>query len=153
MVTIRLLHQQDRNEWFRLRCALWPDDTAGEHAEEMATILAHFEQMPVFVAERPCGGLCGLLEISLKNHVEGCLTDKIGYLEGWYVDADWRQQGVGRQLVAAAEAWCRQQGCLEMASDTTSDYPHSPVAHARLGYQEIHRIITFRKALTTEEAA
>ena len=151
MVLVRLLHQQDRNEWFRLRCALWPDDTTAEHEGEMAYILAHFEQMPVFVAERPSGGLCGMLEISLKNHVEGCLTDKIGYLEGWYVDAEWRQQGIGRQLVTAAETWCRQQGCLEMASDTTADYPISPLAHAKLGYKEINKIITFRKVLTDEE--
>ncbi|MCX6044908.1 MAG: GNAT family N-acetyltransferase, partial [Chloroflexi bacterium] len=68
----------------------------------------------------------------------------------WYVDPEWRKQGVGRLLVVAAEAWALEQGCTEMASDTNADYPLSPTAHARLGYQEVRRDIFFRKVLTPE---
>ena len=50
----------------------------------------------------------------------GCETDRIGYLEAWYVDPDWRNQGMGRALVEQAEAWARAEGCVEMASDTAS---------------------------------
>ncbi|HEU5088623.1 MAG TPA: GNAT family N-acetyltransferase, partial [Roseiflexaceae bacterium] len=70
----------------------------------------------------------------------------IGYLEGWYVDPDYRGQSVGRTLVEQAEAWARAQGCLEMASDTTPSYPLSPAAHAALGYHEVERF--FRKNLS-----
>ena len=55
--------------------------------------------------------------------------------------------GIGRALVAAAEAWARAQGCTEMASDTNLDYPLSPLAHARLGYQETSRRFHYRKDL------
>jgi aminoglycoside 6'-N-acetyltransferase I len=72
-------------------------------------------------------------------------SDRIGYLEAWYVDPDWRGQGVGRALAQAAEDWARAQGCREMASDTTPSYPVSPAAHAALGYQEVERL--FRKDL------
>jgi aminoglycoside 6'-N-acetyltransferase I len=67
-------------------------------------------------------------------------------VEAWYVDPDWRGQGVGRALVERAEAWAKAQGCQEMASDTTPFYPLSPGAHAALGYQEIERY--FRKDLS-----
>jgi len=48
----------------------------------------------------------------------------------------WRDQGVGGQLVSAAEAWARERGCavVEVTSGT-----HRPDAHAfyqSLGYQE-----------------
>ena len=65
-----------------------------------------------------------------------------------FVDAAWRGQSVGRSLVVAAEAWARRQGCTEMASDTNLDYPLSPLAHARLGYQETRQRFHYRKDLT-----
>lgn len=150
MTTIRLVQPTDKAEWLRLRLALW-DEPLDQHEKEMAEILENFETSPVWVAERSndgaSGGLCGLLEVTIRREAEGCTTDRIGYLEGWYVDEDMRQQGIGGQLVAAAEAWAIAQGCTEMASDTTPLYPLSPAAHARLGYEEVERTIHFRKAL------
>jgi aminoglycoside 6'-N-acetyltransferase I len=145
MVTIRLVQEGDLAEWLRLRCALWPDHTVGELQREMVEIQADLDQQPVFVAECPDGGLCGLVEVSIHSQAPGCTTNRIGYLEAWYVDPDWRDQGVGRRLAEAAEAWARAMGCREMASDTTPDYPVSPAAHAALGYREVERY--FRKEL------
>jgi aminoglycoside 6'-N-acetyltransferase I len=145
-IKIRLIQPKDHPEWLRLRLALWPKHLPAELESEMAEIAADPEQ-PVFVAERPEGGLYGLLEVSIRKEAEGCTSDRIGYLEGWYVDPEARQQGVGSQLVAAAEVWAKAQGCTEMASDTTPDYPLSPQAHAHLGYREVQRTIHFRKEL------
>jgi len=131
--------------------ALWPDSTPEKEAGE----IAHFLAVPprpllpmlhaAFVCPRPDSGLCGLVEVSIHATAPGCTTDRIGYLEAWYVDPDWRGQGVGRELVLVAEAWAQSAGCREMASDTTPSYPVSPVAHAALGYQEVERF--FRKDL------
>jgi aminoglycoside 6'-N-acetyltransferase I len=87
------------------------------------------------------------MEVALHDHAPGCNTTKIGYLEGWFVDPDWRRQGVGGRLVQAAEQWALAQGCTEMASDTNGGYPNSPAAHASLGYEEVGRDIFFRKVL------
>ncbi|MBN1668781.1 MAG: GNAT family N-acetyltransferase [Anaerolineales bacterium] len=140
--------ERDQNEWLRLRFALWPgpEDRLEELAQELIAIAAN-PQEPVFVAERPDGSLGGMLEVSIRTEAEGCQTGRIGYLEGWYVDPELRGQGIGRQLVEAAEAWAWAQGCTEMASDTTPDYPSSPQVHARLGYREVQRTIHFRKEL------
>jgi aminoglycoside 6'-N-acetyltransferase I len=50
-------------------------------------------------------------------------------------------------LVAAAEEWARSKGCVEMASDAESDNELSHTAHGRLGYEEVERLVHFRKAL------
>jgi aminoglycoside 6'-N-acetyltransferase I len=50
-------------------------------------------------------------------------------------------------LVAAAEEWARSKGCVEMASDTEIDNQVSHTAHGRLGYEEVERLIHFRKPL------
>jgi aminoglycoside 6'-N-acetyltransferase I len=145
---VRTITEQDYDEWLRLRLALWPEPghQVQELETEMAEIIADPEQ-PVFVAERAGASLCGLLEVSIRQEAEGCNTNHIGYLEGWYVDPDMRGKGVGRKLVEFAEKWARVQGCTEMASDTTSAYPLSPGAHAQLGYQEVRRTIHFKKDL------
>ena len=150
---VRLLREGDSGEWLRLRRALWPDCAPGEHEREMAAIRGDLDHQPVFVAERGDGRLGGFVEVALHATAEGCRTGPVGYLEGWYVDPDLRRQGIGRRLVAAAEAWARRMGCREMASDTSLEYPVSPRAHARLGYQETRMPLHYRKALAPEQEA
>jgi len=146
-VTIRSLRPEDRADWIRLRAALWPGHDVADLAREADEIAAHPDRTPVFVAAHADGCLCGLLEASIRGRAQGCTTDRVGYLEGWFVEPDARRRGIGRRLVDGAEAWARDQGCIEMASDTSPDYPVSPEAHAALGYREIERTIHFRKEL------
>ncbi len=148
---VRPVERPDAAEWLRMRMALWPESDPGKMRRE----IEHFLAVPprpllptlhaVFVCPRPVTGLCGLIEVSIRTSAPGCKTERIGYLEAWYVDPDWRGQGVGRALVEKAEAWARARACLEMASDTTPFYPLSPAAHEALGYQEVER--HFRKDL------
>lgn len=145
---IRPVEAGDWEEWVRMRLTLWPDSTAEHEGGEVEWFLAGYPSptlMAAFVCQRPEGGLCGLIEVSIRESAPGCHTDRIGYLEAWYVDPEWRGRGVGRALVARAEQWARAAGCKEMASDTTPFYPNSPAAHAALGYGEVERF--FRKEL------
>ena len=150
-MTIRPVRATDAAEWLRMRMALWPDSTPQKEADEIAHFLAVPPRAPLptlhaaFVCQRPEGGLCGLVEVSIHHQAPGCTTNRIGYLEAWYVDLDVRGQQIGRALVEVAEASAREQGCLEMASDTDPSYPLSPLAHAGLGYREVARY--FRKDL------
>jgi putative acetyltransferase len=160
-VQVRSVWQPDQAEWVRMRTALWPDDGKNEHGHEIArffatgsfTRSASFLLWKVFVAERRGEGLCGFVESSIRSHVDGCTTRPVGYLEGWYVDPDARRQGIGRKLVEAAERWAAFQGCSEMASDAQLSNTISHVSHKALGFEEVNRLVHFRKALSTEENA
>ncbi len=149
---IRLVQPTDTAEWLRMRMELWPDSDPDKEAGQIAHYFAVPRRPPLptlhvaYVCTRPDDdGLCGLMEVSIQPSAPGCETDRIGYIEAWYVDPDYRQKGVGRALVEQAENWAREQGCLEMASDTTPFYPISPKAHHALGYEEVERY--FRKEL------
>jgi aminoglycoside 6'-N-acetyltransferase I len=137
----------DRAGWAQLRAALWPDARPEEHAREMDEILGHPEREAVFVCASPEGRLLGFVEASLRRYAEGCDTSPVGYLEGWYVVPAARRQGMGAALVVAAEGWARALGCTEMASDTQLRNELGQMAHARLGYQEVERLVCFRKEL------
>jgi aminoglycoside 6'-N-acetyltransferase I len=58
-----------------------------------------------------------------------------------------RRQGIGGLLTAAAEAWAVEQGFKEMASDCEIGNHVSRQAHFALGYEEVERLIHFRKFL------
>ncbi len=144
---IRHANQNDQVEWLRLRAALWPACPLEDHHGEMQDQLDAPARYAVFVVEREAGKLGGFLEASLRAYAEGCRTSPVGYIEGWYVDADLRQQGLGGKLVEAAEQWAIQRGCREMASDCELDNDVSFRAHLALGYEEVDRAIQFRKTL------
>jgi len=139
----------DLEEWLRMRQALWPLCPLHEQNQEIRAYLAPGADVVAFVAVRPSAGLGGFLEASLRKYADGCSTSPVGYIEGWYVDPDLRQQGVGAMLVRAAEAWAAQQGCTEMASDCLLDNTVSLAAHLALGYEEAERLIHFRKSIIT----
>jgi aminoglycoside 6'-N-acetyltransferase I len=145
---IRPVKISDRAEWFRLRCLLWPK-AIEEHEGEIAAFLD--ESTPksaVFVLDRGDGRLGGFVEASIRTYAEDCASDEIAYVEGWYVELDLRQQGYGRQLVQQVETWGRSLGLTEMASDCLLDNTVSYRAHLALGFEEVDRIICFRKDLT-----
>ena len=150
MLSIRLNTRRagaaDKPEWLRMRLALWPQDDVEALKVDMDQLLAD-PLTPVFVLERPGGGLGGFLEAGTRKYADGCDTGPVGYIEGWYVDDDLRRNGAGRALVSAAEDWARSQGCQEMASDTWIDNDSSIAAHRKLGYEEVERLVHFAKQL------
>ncbi len=161
-VQVRPVYRPDRDEWVRMRTALWPDDGEAGHGDEVEAFFASgtfrwsesLLSWKVLVAERPAGGLCGFVEASIRPHVDGCSTRPVGYVEGWYVDPDVRRQGAGRKLIEAAERWAAAQGCKEMASDAHLGNTVSHEAHRALGFGESGRLVHFRKRLSgSPEAA
>jgi aminoglycoside 6'-N-acetyltransferase I len=148
---IRPVQPTDHAEWLRMRLHLW-GGAAEEHTQDIATYFATPQGGITFVMESTGGGLCGFIEVSLRNYAEGCTTSPVAYIEGWYMDAESRRRTLGTRLVQAAEAWARNQGLKEIASDTQLDNTVSIQAHKVLGYEEVERIVCFRKALDASGA-
>lgn len=146
MIRITRAGAADVADWLALRIALWPH-AAAESPDEIAALLASANQA-AFVArddgERPAG----FAEASIRrDHVNGCETSPVGFLEGIYVVAEARRQGVARQLVAAVAAWSREHACRELASDAPIDNDASHLMHAALGFSETQRVVFFRRSL------
>ena len=145
-VRIREATAADIPAWAVLRAKLWPDGSLEEHRGELPGWLAD-PGTASWVAEAAEGVVVGFAEARLRSHADGCDTSPVGYLEGWYVEPEWRRRGVGSALVAAFEAWARERGCGEVASDTWPDNEISISAHRRLGFLEVDYAVRFRKLL------
>ena len=101
------------------------------------------EVLIAFEGEAPVG----FVELSIRPYAEGCQTDRVAFLEGWYVVPEARRKGVGRALVEAAERWGVTQGCTEFGSDALLDNTVSAAAHQALGFEEVVQIRCFKKSL------
>jgi aminoglycoside 6'-N-acetyltransferase I len=130
----------------RLRHALWPEGSEENHRRELERFFGERRAGAQLVAEDGTGVL-GFAEVSIRAYAEGCDSEGVGYLEGWYVVPHARRRGVGRQLVAAAQDWARSMGCVEFASDAVADNHASAAAHCALGFEEVGLIRCFRKVL------
>ena len=149
LIHVRSATPADAPAWLKMRGELWPEDGTGTHAAEIAQFFAGALRMPleVLVAVHETGGAVGFAELSIRNYAEDCVTDRVAYLEGWYVAPEWRRRGVGKALVDAAEAWARSQGCTEFGSDALLENEPSAAAHRALGFEETVQIRCFRKEL------
>ena len=136
----------DWPEWLRMSLALFPDSPSREIERAMREALAtpHYA---VLIATRDDGSGCGYVEVGERSYGEGCETSPVAYIEAWYTDPDVRRKGVGRGLLRAAEDWARTQGYREIGSDALLDNVVSHEAHRRSGYQEVERLVVFRKDL------
>ena len=131
-----------------MRTSLWPDTSFEDHLRELENVRAAGLPAQTFVAVCEEGALVGFLDVGLRSHADGCNPARpVGFVEGWFVREAFRNQGIGRALMHAAEDWARAQGSVEMASDTWIDHEESQRAHAALGFEVVDRCVHFRKQL------
>ena len=147
---IRAYRASDLPEWIRMRRALWPEYPADQEAAEMdAEMWLGRPDAAVFVAESTAeGGLCGFAEVGERPYADGCESGPVAFLEAWYVDAELRGQGVGSELLSAAEVWARSRGLIELASDALLENIAAQRAHEAVGFEEVERSVKFCKRLS-----
>lgn len=144
-MTIRKPSQTDVATVAKLACLLWPDNSQTEMEAEFEEFLVK-EDAAVFLAED--GESIGFAQCQLRqDYVEGTDSSPVGYLEGIFVREAFRRRGVARQLLAACEAWAKDMGCSEFASDCELSNYESYCFHLALGFLEANRIICFTKRI------
>jgi aminoglycoside 6'-N-acetyltransferase I len=148
-VHVRTAQPGDSAAWLQMRRALWPEGDTGSHGAEIERFFAGtlHTTLAVLLAIDDTAGVVGFVELSVRSYAEDCITDRIAYLEGWYVRPEARGRGVGRALVEAAEEWGKAQGCAEFGSDAAIDNLQSAAAHRALGFAETAQIRCFLKPL------
>lgn len=133
-----------------MRRALWPDCADEMHALEIDLYDRHPYEVAVFVVDRGTPTLGGFIEVSVRSRVDGAMSDRVGYVEGWYVAPELRGRGVGQQLMAAAERWTVERGLTELGSDVELDNEGSLRAHEALGFEETFRLVHYLKRVGPE---
>mgnify|MGYP003704347265 CR=1 FL=1 len=79
----------------------------------------------------------GFAELSLRDDLETFGKRLVAYVEGVFVEPDWRGQGVGLALLEAAGHWARVKSVQELVSDVLADNDVSVAFHQRAGFWRV----------------
>jgi aminoglycoside 6'-N-acetyltransferase I len=82
-----------------MREGLWPS-LPGRHAKDIERYFAGElrEPVEVFLAFDDQGEAAGLIELSIRAYAEGCVTDRVAFIEGWFVEPTARGTAWGLPL-------------------------------------------------------
>jgi aminoglycoside 6'-N-acetyltransferase I len=144
--TVRQMGAPDRAAWAEMRATLWPEEPLQAHAEWIDEILGR-EDTWGFIAETIDGAPAGFAEVAIRKYANGCETRPVPFLEGIWVKAEFRRQGIGNALIAHAGALLAALGFREIGSDSEIDNHAAHASHLSWGFSETERVVYFRKSL------
>lgn len=124
----------------------WNNDSIAELTNEFLSMMDNPDSacFIMFVNQKPVG----FANVSIRyDYVEGCETSPVGYLEGIYVEDEYRKYNYARDLVEACETWVKDKGIKEFASDCELTNKDSLAFHLAIGFEEVNSIICLKKEL------
>ena len=131
--------------WLQLRVKLWPPTADDDFPKEIMRILQADDHHAFLFLD---GSTCvGFIEMSIRKFADGCVTDNVAYVEGIYVEPQYRQQQIASQLLKAGEQWAKEKGCTEMASDAEIENNPCIAFHLKAGFNEVVRPVLFARKL------
>lgn len=143
---IKIATKKEANVLATLAIKMWKDHEIDELKQEFCELLnnknvicfiKYIDDLPIAFAQ------CQLRH----DYVEGTNSSPVGYLEGIFVLEEYRNKGYAKELLKECEKWAKEKGCLEFASDCEIYNDSSLKFHISMGFEEVNRIICFKKRL------
>lgn len=129
-----------------LAVLMWNNHSVEELAKEFSEIILHKNAQ--FFLKYEENAPIGFAQCQLRyDYVEGTDTSPVGYLEGIFVQENYRHKGYARELLAECEKWAKAKGCKEFASDCEISNENSIQFHRSMEFTEANRIVCFTKRL------
>jgi GNAT superfamily N-acetyltransferase len=115
-------------------------------AHEVAARLGRLLMRPAqrFIVAEMEGRLVGWVHVEVADYIE---SDPYAHIAGLVVDRMHRRLGIGAALMAEAEAWARQQGCVVMRLRSSAARTRAHAFYEGLGYAKLKAQYSFVKAL------
>ena len=141
---IREATQADTSALAELAIKMWSDNTISELQSEFLDLICRDDA--VCFIKYIDNKKVGFAQCQLRNdYVEGTNTSPVGYLEGIFIEKEYRHRGYAKELLSKCEQWAKEKCCTEFASDCEIDNNISLEFHLSMGFEEANRIICFRK--------
>lgn len=130
----------------KLATQMWSSHTLSELEADFAEIISS-ENAVCFIKYAE-GKPIGFVQCQIRyDYVEGTKTSPVGYLEGIFIQEEYRHRGFAKELLQKCEKWANDKKCSEFASDCELNNIDSFKFHLAMGFDEVNRIICFRKEI------
>ncbi|GAB3658069.1 GNAT family N-acetyltransferase [Echinicola sediminis] len=104
------------------------------------------EKQKILIAKTSNDEYLGFSIFTLRtDYVEGAKQSPTGYLEGIFVEPAFRKMGIAKEFVLLGEAWCKENGCSQIGSDTWLSATASRNFHKKMGFWEEDELVHFLK--------
>jgi aminoglycoside 6'-N-acetyltransferase I len=144
-IIVRRARREDEQAWAKMRHDLWPSSSAEKHLREIREFWERTAEANFVAVNQKNKAVLGFMELSIRPFANGCDTRNVAFLEGIWVQRDFRLRGIGRQLVMEAERWAVEQGCQELGSDAEIHNADSYKAHLAWGFEETSASYAFER--------
>lgn len=135
----------DNENWLAFRKALYHDLNMEFNREEM-NLIAVDEDRIVYILYNDEKAI-GMLELALRNFVDGCLSSPVAYLEGIYLIPAYQHKGISSIMMDKVKEWAKNNQCTELASDAEIDNEASHQFHKKVGFEETYRVVEYKMKL------
>jgi len=143
---IKIATKDDAVVVAKLAIQMWEDNSIEGLTEEFIELIEK-DDVQIFIKFVENKAV-GFAQCQLRyDYVEGTETSPVGYLEGIFVEEEYRGKGYAKELLSECQKWAKENGCLEFASDCELDNATSLKFHMAMGFEEANRIICFTKKL------
>ncbi len=151
MMEYRKANQSDLDDWLDLAEKLWPGHTRDELHLILVEVLES-DKEDAFMVRAVDNHAIGFMNISLRfEYVPGAENSPVAYVEGIYVEEEFRNKGIASRLIIRAEEWALEHGCGQLASDALLDNTVSQAFHEKLGFEEVERTVSFIKSVSKQD--
>ncbi len=143
---IKIATKDDAVVVAKLAIKMWKDNSIDGLTEEFIRLIEKDDaQIFIKFVENKA---VGFAQCQLRyDYVEGTESSPVGYLEGIFVEEEYRGKGFAQELLSECQKWAKKKGCQEFASDCELDNITSLKFHMAMGFEEANRIICFTKKL------
>ena len=146
MDMIRKAGKQDLEILANLAVLMWDNHSVSELFADFSEIISKGKSQFFLKYENDIP--IGFAQCQLRyDYVEGTTTTPVGYLEGVFIKDGYRNKGYAKELLSECEAWAKENGCKEFASDCEINNIDSFQFHKAMNFTEANRIICFTKEL------
>lgn len=143
---LKKANKKDASILAKMASKIWDNNSIDDLTNEFKDMIDNSNSICFikYIDDKPVG----FANASLRyDYVEGTETSPVGYLEGIYVEEEYRKKNIARELVKACENWAKNLGCKEFASDCELGNDISLAFHLAIEFEEANRIICFKKDL------
>jgi GNAT superfamily N-acetyltransferase len=132
---IRVARAEDAPALARLVVHLGYPSTPEELPPRLAVVEGQGDA--VLVAEDDAGKVIGFSALHLINTLHQ--RRPLGYITAFVTDPGGQRTGVGRQLLAASEAWARERGCYRLSVTSAEQRAGAHAFYEACGYPQTGR--------------
>ncbi len=135
----------DFDELINMSQKLWTDFDKSE-LENLLKKTTQSDKNNILIAKNSAGKCVGFSIFSIRtDYVEGAEKSPTGYLEGIFVETEFRKMGIAKKFIQLGEIWCKDKGCTQLGSDTWLTDQESREFHKKVGFWEEEEVVHFLK--------